>query len=105
MLEISREPTGLCPECPRAPQGPLWNAGSQGCLAPSPQWQPLPEVLWSSPGEPASSSRASASGSHYLLPSGTNTADSFVKSFLVAKYGTMCSKGNINYSMQNILTG
>jgi len=28
-----------------------------------------------------------------------------VKNFLVAKYGTMCSKGNINYSMQNTLTG
>ena len=26
-----------------------------------------------------------------------------MKSFLVAKYGTMCSKGNINYSMQNSL--
>lgn len=38
-------------------------------------------------------------------PSGTNTADGFVKSFLVAKYGTTCSKGNINYRMQNSLTG
>lgn len=36
--------------------------------------------------------------------SGTNTADSFVESFLVAKYGTMCSKHNINYSVQDTLT-
>lgn len=70
-----------------ASQSPLRLRGPPNCTEAPP---PAPLM------ESASPLRASAS-----FPTWTDTADRFVKSFLVAKHGTMCSEDNINYSTQN----